>query len=135
MYPKKMNNIISVEFLKFGVVGVVGIFIDFFITWLCKEKLQLNKYVANSIGFSIAVINNFLLNRYWTFKFNNQTFTQQFLQFAIICIIGLIINNLLLYVLNRYIKLNFYLLKLFVIGIVFFWNFFMNKMFTFHPLK
>ena len=130
-----MNNIISVEFLKFGIVGVVGIFIDFFFTWLCKEKLHFNKYVANSTGFTIAVINNFLLNRYWTFKLNHQTFSDQFFQFAAICILGLIINNILLYFLNRYIKWNFYLLKLLVIGIVFFWNFFMNKMITFHPLR
>ena len=27
------------KFLKFGVVGILGMAVDFLITWLCKEKL------------------------------------------------------------------------------------------------
>ena len=59
------------KIFKFGIVGLSGMAIDFFITWLCKEKLSLNKYIANSLGFSVAVVNNFFLNYYWTFQKNN----------------------------------------------------------------
>ncbi len=126
------NSVLTVEFLKFGVVGISGIAVDFFITWLCKEKLKFNKYLSNGIGFSFAVINNFLLNRYWTFNDTIQPFSEQFLKFAIISIIGLAINTGLLYLLVKYTKFNFYLIKLMVIGLVFFWNFSINYLFTFH---
>ena len=116
---------------KYGLVGVMGMGLDFFITWLCKEQIKLNKYFSNSMGFIAAVINNFLLNRYWTFSQTHVDALPQFSKFAIIAIGGLVINNSLLYVLINRSKLNFYYCKLFVIGIVFFWNFFMNQFFTF----
>lgn len=49
------------KLLKFGIVGLPGICVDFFITWILKEKLTLNKYLTNSIGFSIAVASNLFL--------------------------------------------------------------------------
>lgn len=128
LYAVVMFNI---KFLKFGVVGLSGVVVDFFVTWLCKEKMGVNKYVANAIGFSLAVINNFLLNRYWTFEENTQPVTEQFLKFALIALAGLAINSFLLFVIVKFIKINFYVTKLLVIGLVFFWNFFMNYLFTF----
>lgn len=41
--------------------------VDFGITFLGKEKLRLNKYVANSLGFISAASTNYVLNRLWTF--------------------------------------------------------------------
>lgn len=122
----------NVEFLKFGIVGLSGVGIDFFVTWLCKEKIGINKYIANAAGFSLAVINNFLLNRYWTFEANNQAITNQFFKFLIIAVAGLAINSLLLFLIVKFTQINFYVTKLLVIGIVFFWNFYMNYLFTFH---
>lgn len=42
------------QFIKFCVVGGSGVFVDFGVTYLCKEFLRLNKYVANSLGFLCA---------------------------------------------------------------------------------
>ncbi len=126
-----MSNLIHVSFLKFGVVGSIGMLIDFTTTWLFKEKWHFNKYIANSIGFCCAVINNFLLNRFWTFEGNGHPFAGQFVKFALVSIAGLLINNLLLYILTRKVKLNFYIIKLSVTGIVFFWNYVINFTFTF----
>ena len=122
----------NVEFLKFGIVGLSGVGIDFFVTWLCKEKIGINKYIANAAGFSLAVINNFLLNRYWTFEASNGAITNQFFKFLIIAVAGLAINSLLLFLIVKFTKINFYITKLLVIGIVFFWNFYLNYFFTFH---
>ncbi len=127
-----MTNAFDSRLLKFGVVGLAGMAIDFSITWLCKEKLRLNKYLANSLGFCLAVTNNFLLNRYWTFENNTQSFTAQFIKFMLVSVSGLLINNLLLYLFIKKIRSNFYLLKLIVIGLVFFWNYFVNFLFTFN---
>ena len=127
-----VNQLLSEEFLKFGIVGISGIAVDFFTTWLLKEKLKFNKYLANCIGFSFAVINNFIWNRYWTFNDTVQPFTEQFLKFALISIMGLAINSLLLFLFVKYTKINFYIIKLIVIALVFFWNFSINYLYTFH---
>ena len=117
------------KFVKFSVVGISGLAIDFGITWLVKEVLKGNKYIANSLGFSLAVVNNYLWNKYWTFQDADPAFLEQFGKFLAISTLGLLINNLIIYVLNRHI--NFYLAKLFAIVIVVIWNFIMNYTYAF----
>lgn len=63
------------QFLKFCVVGGSGVFVDFGVTYLCKEFLRLNKYVANSLGFLCASTTNYILNRIWTFHDENPDIT------------------------------------------------------------
>ena len=127
-----MDKIFSARFLKFGMVGILGMVVDFSTTWLCKETLKINKYIANSTGFCCALINNYLLNRYWTFNSTTAQIAPQFTKFLLVSLIGLGLNNLLLYLFVRNTKYNFYFLKLCVTGIVFFWNYFANSLYTFH---
>lgn len=127
-----MINALDNRLFKFGLVGLSGMAIDFSVTWLCKEKLGFNKYLSNSLGFCFAVTSNFLLNRYWTFESSAQPFTAQFARFMLVSLSGLAINNLLLYLLVKKLQSNFYLLKLIVTGLVFFWNYFVNFLFTFN---
>jgi putative flippase GtrA len=105
--------------------------IDFSTTWCCKERLKWNPYLANATGFSLAVINNFLLNKYFTFHDPHPLNVSQFMRFLVFAIIGLCINTSLLWLLQRYTRLHFYMAKLTAIGIVFFWNYFSNALFTF----
>ena len=106
------------QFFKFCVVGGSGVFVDFGVTYLCKEWLKLNT-------------SNYILNRIWTFQNENPDITGQYLRFLGIAAVGLVINNATIYVLHGRFRLNFYLAKLFAIGVVTFWNFFMNYFFTF----
>ena len=119
------------QFIKFCVVGGSGVFVDFGVTYLCKEWLRLNKYLANSLGFLCASTSNYVLNRIWTFHIENPDIAGQYLRFLGIAAVGLMVNNLTIYLLHERWKLNFYLAKLFAIGVVTFWNFFMNYFFTF----
>lgn len=119
------------QFIKFCVVGGTGVVVDFDITFLFKEKLKLNKYIANSLGFMAAASTNYLLNRWWTFRSHDPEVAQQYVQFVGISAIGLILNNIIIYLLNDKARLNFYLSKLIAIGLVTLWNFFMNYYFTF----
>ena len=119
------------QFIKFCVVGGSGVFVDFGITYACKEWLRLNKYLANSMGFICATTSNLTLNRLWTFHNENPDIATQYLRFLGIAAVGLLLNNLTIYLLNGRFRFNFYLVKLFAIGVVTFWNFFMNYYFNF----
>jgi len=120
------------QFLKFGVVGLLGTVIDFFFTWLCKEKLKWNKFLANSIGFMLAATSNYILNRIWTFESDNPEVGREYFSFFIVSVIGLGLNNLILFLLHEKGKMNFYLAKAFAIALVTLWNFVANYFFTFH---
>lgn len=119
------------KFLKFGVVGFSGVFVDFGITWICKEWIKIQRFVANAIGFSIAATSNYFLNRVWTFESHNPHVMVEFSQFFIISMIGLLINTVIIWILDRKFSVNFYLAKLIAIGIVTLWNFAANSYITF----
>lgn len=125
-----MESKLILKFLKFSVVGFISVIIDFGVTYLLKEKVKLNQYVANSLGFTVAVIGNFFMNKYWTFEDTNPDMVSQFTIFMIIAITGLLINNGIIFILRRR-HINFYIAKGIAIGIVVFWNFFMNSKFSF----
>lgn len=126
-----INRAIILKFLKFCLVGFSGMLVDFGFTWLCKEKFKWNKYVSNSIGFVLAATNNYIWNRWWTFQSDNANIPTEYGKFFVISVIGLGLNNLVIYLLHEKLKLNFYLAKLIAIGVVTVWNFTMNYRFTF----
>jgi len=121
------------KFIKFGVVGFSGLFVDFGLTYFTKEKLHIPKYVANAIGFMSAATSNYFLNRIWTFESHNPEIMLEYSQFILISIIGLVINTFILWLLVSRFKFNFYLAKVFAIGVVTIWNFFANLFITFSP--
>lgn len=125
------NKTLLVKFLKFGVVGGSGVIIDFFFTWICKEKLNIHKYVSNAIGFTIAASSNWVFNRIWTFHSTNQDVLREYSDFLIISLIGLAINSTVLWFITEKLKINFYASKLAAIGVTTIWNFFANYLYTF----
>jgi len=126
-----LSRTFLVKFIKFGIVGFSGVFIDFGITYVCKEWLKIQKYVANSIGFIVAASSNYLFNRTWTFKSQDPNIAYEYTEFLVISLIGLGIANLIVYLIHSRLKQNFYLSKLFAIGMVTIWNFFANYYITF----
>ena len=122
---------IGLKFLKFCVVGSAGLGIDFGITYLSKERAKWNKYMANSLGFICAASSNFVLNKVWTFQDHSPDQFIQYGKFVLISLVGVGINNLIIYLLINKKQVNFYWAKLFAIGIVVIWNFVANYNFTF----
>lgn len=126
-----IDELLVLKFIKFCVVGFSGMVIDFGTTWLLKEKVRVNKYIANSTGFILAATSNYVWNRFWTFQSENDHIATEYLSFIIISLAGLVINNLLVYFFSDKMKFNFYLSKLIAIVVVTLWNFIMNFLITF----
>lgn len=70
-----LGPILRHRFVKFGVVGLSGTIVnwvvlysnqEFFLTWIHAEQKRLSYSLAAAIF--LATINNFLWNRYWTWK-------------------------------------------------------------------
>jgi putative flippase GtrA len=127
-----LSPIFFIKLIKFGLVGFSGVIIDFGTTYLLKEKLSANKYLANSIGFCLAASSNFFLNRMWTFQSTDPKVIQQYILFIVISVIGLTINNYIIHLLSERLKISkFYFAKLAATILVTLWNFLMNFFFTF----
>lgn len=112
------------KFLKFIIVGFSGLAIDFSTTILLKEKLKVHRYISSSTGFILAASSNYLFNRLWTFQSSNPKVFEEYSMFLIISLIGLLINNLFLYLFEK--KLRFYFAKFLAIMATSLWNFSAN---------
>jgi putative flippase GtrA len=121
-----------IKMIKFGMVGISGMAIDFGFTSFFKEILTLKKYISNSIGFTTAATSNYFFNRLWTFQSTTPDITFQIVKFFIIALLGLLINNIIVYYFTdlRF-RINFYISKGLATFTVFFWNFIMNYFLTF----
>jgi putative flippase GtrA len=126
-----LDKVFLLKFLKFGAVGGSGVLVDFLFTWIFKEKLKVQKYVANAIGFTIAASTNWVFNRIWTFNSHNPEVLREYSEFLVISLIGLGINSLVLWFLTDKLKWNFYIAKLGAIAVTTVWNFFANYFYTF----
>jgi len=123
------------QFLKFAVVGSLGTLIDFGLLNLFVKVFRFDVYFSATLSFIAAVINNFLLNKYWTFKIaqaqDEGKGRRQFVQFSLVSVIGLAINLLIMYVLIQYASLWYNWAKVAATVVVLVWNFWANKLWTF----
>ncbi len=128
------------KFLKFGVVGASGMAVHGGLLFLLKEVVNLNPFVANTIGFIAAASSNYFLNRIWTFRSKEKQVGVEYVKFIIVSVIGLGINTGSLGLLNTLLPQwaadwRFYILWVVAVGITTLWNFFGNLLFTFRNKK
>jgi len=130
------------RFLKFATVGAIGMVVDLSILNLMHKVFGLHLLVANSISFSTAVVSNFTWNRLWTFPESRQRpILGQLGQFALVNVIGLGINNLVLWAVFHLITgfipdpFDYNLAKVTAIGVVLFWNYGVNRMWTYRGIR
>jgi putative flippase GtrA len=121
-----------IKVIKFLTVELSGMIIDFGITYICKEKVAINKYISNSLGFSIAAVSNFFLNRYFTYQSNSPEIATEFYWFMQISIISLFIYNGIVWIGINKLNFKFYSSKMLAIFFITFWNFFAHLLITFH---
>jgi putative flippase GtrA len=130
------------RFLKFACVGIVGSIVDFGVLNLLHKGFGLPLLVANIFSFSAAVLSNFTWNRLWSFPESRQhPLLPQLGQFALVNVVGLAINTIVLFVVLQVIKgfipdpWNYNLAKAFAIVVVLFWNFFINRKWTYSAIE
>jgi putative flippase GtrA len=129
------------RFVKFSLVGAVGAMIDFTLLNILRGGLDWNLFWANTVSVSAAILSNFIWNRYWTFPESRaRKKRKQLPQFALVNIIGLLINNLIVVGIDALLvpyvdePLSYNIAKAIAIGIVLFWNFGINRLWTYKGL-
>ncbi|YAF97473.1 MAG: glycosyltransferase [Nodularia sp. CChRGM 3473] len=122
------------RFLRFGLVGLSGVFVDMAILYLLSDPTTLALPLTRSkiIAGEIAIFNNFLWNDAWTFadvSMKQQEWHQRLkrlLKFNIICLAGLGLNVLVLNLVFNFIIPNRYIANLIAIAVATIWNFWIN---------
>ena len=87
--------------IKFSIVGVFGVFINYCIFLLALVVFEIYYLISGLLGYLFATVPIFFLNRYWTFKSNVSIF-KGFPIYIIINLISLSSHSLIQYVSKEY---------------------------------
>ena len=116
------------QILKFGIVGVIATLIDFVLFFLLT-KLGINYLIANVIGFTVSVIFNYILSIKWVFDVKHKQTKKDFILFVILSVIGLGVNELIMYLMVDKLSIDKLLVKIIATGVVMIYNFITRKIF------
>ena len=139
------------QFGKYAVVGGLGTATDFTVTVFLIEQTGVTVLMAGACGFAAAVVQNFLLNRLWTFRGSAHNNTRgQMVRFALVSLVGLAIHLFLFSFVDqalmpywtlrlgsaeRAFPLSHRFAKLCAISVTLIWNYMANRLWTFKSLE
>lgn len=115
--------------MKFGVVGVIATVIDFGIMNLLHYGLGLNILIANTSGFIISLIFNYLASMKYVFAHKEGMSRREFIIFVVLSVIGLVLNDGIVLTLNAGLGLEANIAKICATALVMVYNFVTRKIF------
>jgi dolichol-phosphate mannosyltransferase len=92
---KMVGHIIPIRFVLFALIGGLGLLVHLTILWLCLNPMQLTFAISQATATGIAIIGNFTLNNWLTYRDRRLTgwsFALGLLSFALICSFGAVAN-------------------------------------------
>ena len=119
------------QLVKFGLVGGSGYLINLAVFAILAESLGMHHVAAALGAFCVAVTNNFLLNRHWTFGAGEGHAGFQAIRFFAVSIGALSINLVALEALVSYAGLGDLPAQAIAVAIAMPFNFLGNKLWTF----
>ncbi|MBP7796519.1 MAG: GtrA family protein [Elusimicrobiales bacterium] len=120
------------QFSRYCVVGGISFAVDYFVLWLLTEEFALYYLVSSAISFTAGLLVNYVLSTIWVFDERNiKNKNIEFLFFSIIGVIGLLLNQLIMWILTAKYGVYYMYSKLISTAIVLVWNFFGRKYLVF----
>lgn len=119
------------QLLKFGLVGGSGYLINLAVFAILTGNLGLHHLIAAVGAFCVAVTNNFLLNRYWTFAAGDGHAGFQAARFFVVSLASLAINLMALEALLAATGMSDLYAQAVAVAIAMPFNFLGNKLWTF----
>ena len=117
--------------LKYAFVGSLGTAIDLGSLYVFVDILHIHLLVSTAMSFILAVVNNFTLNKYWTFQNKGSIVRKQFIKFLIASMTGLLLTEIFVALFVYGLQIWYMVAKLLTTGLVLTWNVLANKYWTF----
>jgi len=84
------------QLVRFGLVGAVGFIVNLAVYALFVHPIGVDYHVAAVAAWIVAVLNNFVLNRHWTFDARDGRARFQALRFVAVSLVAFVFSLLLL---------------------------------------
>ncbi len=125
-----LNKNTMIQFGKTFAIGVAASGCDFLIFHLLVRYLKLWTVISSGASQIIGFWVSFLLNKFWTFKVK-ENFLKQLSSYTVLFLFNLAFSSFAIYMLVDIMNKNEYLSKIFIMGLIFIWNFIIYKIFIY----
>lgn len=117
-----------IQFFRYGFVGGIAFLFDIATLWLVTSKLGIHYLVGGLLGFCVGLIVNYGLSVFWVFDRRQvSSRSMQFGMFALIGVVGVGVNELIMWLLTEKIGWHYLGSKLAATVFVYVWNFAARK--------
>lgn len=118
------------QIMKFGVVGVIAFAIDYGLMVLLTELFGVNYLISATVSFAVSVTFNYFASMRYVFTHKQgMSRRREFIIFVVLSVIGLLINDALMWAGTDMLGISYLITKLFATAVVMVWNFVTRKKF------
>ena len=121
-----------VQFVRYFFVGSFAFVVDFGLLYILTEYAGLHYLLSATLSFISGLLVNYIISCLWVFngsKFKNRLV--EFLFFAAIGVVGLALNDTLIWLFTDCIGTHYMFSKIVAAAMVYLWNFFARKYLVF----
>ncbi len=116
------------QFVKFGIVGVIATAIDFVALIALTEWAGMAPVASAAISFTLSVLFNYAASMRFVFQRREDiSRSRELVIFVVLSLVGLFINEALMWLGVNVASLNYVLVKLLATVVVMLWNFLSRK--------
>lgn len=131
LFRDKPGSLVG-QLLRYAVVGGISFVVDYGSLWLLTEMAGVPYLWSAAIAFILGLTCNYILSTRWVFGESRiRNAWGEFAAFALIGVVGLCLNELIMYACTDGLGIHYMFSKIVSTGIVFFWNFLARRFIVF----
>lgn len=117
-----------IQLFRYTFVGGIAFIIDFSTLYILTEIFNIYYLFSAALAFLLGLAVNYILSILWVFKFRIiKSRYVEFIIFGIIGIIGLGLNELIIWTFTEFVGFHYMASKIVSTIIIYLWNFFARK--------
>lgn len=121
-----------IQLFRYAFVGGLAFLVDYGLLYALTEYAHLYYLLSATLSFLAGLFVNYLVSKWWVFslsKFDRKGI--EFALFALVGVVGLLLNNLLMWLLTAGVGIYYMYSKLVAALVVYMWNFLARKYWVF----
>ena len=128
------SSLLTRQFIRYLGVGGLSFVADFACLYFLTEHVGIHYLLSASLAFCVGLTINYLLCLAWVFDFRRMPNRwHEFMVFSAIGFAGLLLNNLLLWLLTEHAGLYYLASKMVATAAILFFNFSLRRWLLFSP--
>ena len=114
----------KIQLFRYIIVGGVAFIVDYSLLFVLTEHVGFHYIVSATFSFIAGLVVNYIISTSWIFRNSKlSSTTVEFVIYGAIGVVGVVLNNILLYLFTDILHIHYMISKLITAALVMGWNF------------